>query len=101
MYTLFSSLRVPDRGFKEACIQRISIIILYHTTTTSCKHLHALSHSLGLLSGAFALAVQAVAAGVLAEVDELLGGGAVGGLGGEYPNFGRSVFSWIEADLGN
>ena len=34
---------------------------------------------LGLLAGAFALAVEAVAAGVLAEVDELLGGGAVGG----------------------
>ena len=33
--------------------------------------------SLGLLAGAFALAVEAVAAGVLAEVDELLGGGAV------------------------
>ena len=29
---------------------------------------------LGLLAGAFALAVEAVAAGVLAEVDELLGG---------------------------
>ena len=34
---------------------------------------------LGLLAGALALAVEAVAAGVLAEVDELLGGGAVGG----------------------